>query len=57
MNDCKDLMRAMYSDWTSYYRRKGSPTSNKKIKEAWTGWTGTTKAKKIKKNLKKSCDW
>ncbi len=50
-------MRLMYSDWVSYYKRKGSPRSDKKMKETWQGWTGTAKAKKIKKNMKKSCDW
>ncbi len=53
MAESKEFIKALFLDWSNYYRCSGSPTKTKDVNKAWREWQGTI-TPGMKKEAKKT---
>ena len=41
MSESKEFIKALFLDWSNYYRCAGSPSKTKEVNKAWRAWQGT----------------
>jgi len=53
MSESKEFIKALFLDWTNFYRCGGSPSKSKDVNKAWRAWQGTI-TPGMKKEAKKT---